>query len=56
MNEVMGISDQTCWKETDPTRDQNGTKSPRGVGNQNQRLGKEMERERPEEIRSQKGK
>jgi len=41
MNEVTGISKQTRWKETDATQDQNGTNSPRAVGNQNQRLGKE---------------
>lgn len=47
----MTMSDQTCWKEIDPAGYQNGTKSPRGLGTQNQRLGKEIERERPEKLR-----
>lgn len=50
------MSDQICWKEIDPPGYQNGTKSPRGVGTQNQGPEKEIERERPENLRSWKEK
>lgn len=48
------MSDQRGWKEIDPSGYQNGTKSPRRMGTQTQRLGKEIERERPEKLRSWK--